>query len=75
MTTPLRHLASIVEPFDDLARVTLTRALSAEKGELPIGTRGTVVGCYGDGVGYEVELEDSFHAVVTVKASYLHNLQ
>jgi len=38
---------------------------------LPAGTKGTVVAAYSDGVGYEVEVFEPFHAVVTLEAGDL----
>ncbi|WP_158258383.1 hypothetical protein [Rhodopila globiformis] len=38
---------------------------------LPKRARGTVVAAYGDGIGYEVEFETPFHAVVTLEAGNL----
>ncbi len=57
--------------FAELSVVALTRAVKIEGQSLPEGTLGTVVAAYGDGVGYEVEFERPFHAVVTLQAGDL----
>ena len=51
--------------------VALTRAVEVEGQSLPEGTLGTVVAAYGDSVGYEVEFERPFHAVVALQAGDL----
>ncbi len=57
--------------FAELSVVALTHAVEIEGQSLPEGTLGTVVAAYGDGVGYEVEFERPFHAVVTLQAGDL----
>ena len=57
--------------FAELSVVALTRAVEVEGQSLPEGALGTVVAAYGDGVGYEVEFERPFHAVVTLQAGDL----
>jgi len=57
--------------FAELSVVALTRAIEVEGRSLPQGTPGTVVAAYRDGVGYEVEFERPFHAVVTLEAGDL----
>ncbi len=57
--------------FAELSVVALTRAVEIEGQSLPEGTSGTVVAASGDGVGYEVEFEHPFHAVVTLQAGDL----
>ncbi len=50
----------------ELTLVSLTRAIQADDQTLPAGTQGTIVGRYADGLGYEVEVFQPFHAVVTL---------
>jgi len=57
--------------FAELSVVALTHAVEAGGQWLPSGSRGTVVAAYADGVGYEVEFEQPFHAVVTLSAGDL----
>ena len=57
--------------FADLSTVALVRAVDVGGRALPAGARGTVVGAYADGLGYEVEFDVPFHAVVTVQAGDL----
>ncbi len=57
--------------FAELSVVALTRAVDVEGQSLPEGALGTVVAAHGDGVGYEVEFERPFHAVVTLQAGDL----
>jgi len=57
--------------FAELSVMALTHAVEIEGQSLPEGTLGTVVAAYGDGVGYEVEFERPFHAVVTLQAGDL----
>jgi hypothetical protein len=58
-------------PFAELSIVTLTKAMHVAGRPLPRGTSGTVVAAYKDGLAYEVEFEQPFHAVVTVEADDL----
>jgi hypothetical protein len=57
--------------FAELSVVALTHAIEIEGQSLPEGAQGTVVAAYGDGVGYEVEFERPFHAVITLEAGDL----
>ena len=57
--------------FAELSLVSLSRAMDIEGRMLPVGTRGTVVAAYEDGIGYEVEIFAPFHAVVTLEAGDL----
>jgi hypothetical protein len=58
-------------PLAVLSTVTLTRIVHAGGRPLPQGTAGTVVAAYKDGLAYEVEFEQPFHAVVTLRADDL----
>jgi hypothetical protein len=51
--------------------VALTHPIDIDDRSLPAGTLGTVLAAYDDGLGYEVEFEKPFHAVVTVGAADL----
>ena len=55
----------------ELSVVTLVRDVTVDGKVLPGGAQGTVVGSYGDGLGYEVEFEKPFHAVVTLHVDAL----
>ncbi len=57
--------------FSELSVVALRRAIPAEQRIMPAGSKGTVVGVYQDGVGYEVEFNQPFHAVLTVEGTDL----
>lgn len=63
--------ASDAARFAELSLVTLKRAVDLEGGRLPVGSRGTVVAGYRDGVGLEVEFFEPFHAVVTLEVDDL----
>jgi len=63
--------ASEAARFAELAPVTLKRPIEAEGRRLPAGGRGTVVAAYRDGIGFEVEFFEPFHAVVTLEADDL----
>ena len=52
--------------FAELSVVTLTRAIEVGSKVLPEGAMGSVVAAYNDVIGYEVEFEIPFHAVVTL---------
>jgi len=65
---PSREEEATEPSFAELSVVALTRAVEVEGQSLPEGTLGTVVAAYGDGVGYEIEFERPFHAVVTLQA-------
>jgi len=57
--------------FAELSTVALTHAIEVDGRVLHKGTLGTVVGAYSDGIGYEVEFAEPFHAVVTLEVSDL----
>ena len=57
--------------FAELSVVALARAVDVDGRSLPAETRGMVVAAYTDGLGYEVEFEHPFHAVVTLEAGDL----
>ncbi len=57
--------------FAELSAVTLARAVEVDGASLPPGATGTVVAAYADGIGYEVEFDLPFQAVVTVTAADL----
>ena len=57
--------------FAELSPVTLKRPVDVQGRRLPVGARGTVVAAYRDGIGFEVEFLDPFHAVVTLEADDL----
>ena len=59
-------------PFVELSVVTLTRDVDVDGERLPRGATGVVVAVYADGLGYEVEFEQPFHAVVTLEAGDLN---
>ena len=65
---PSRKEGAAEPGFAELSVVTLTRAVEVEGRSLPEGALGTVVAAYGDSVGYEVEFERPFHAVLTLQA-------
>jgi len=68
---PSRKEGATEPSFAKLSVVALTHAVEVEGQSLPEGALGPVVAAYGDGVGYEVEFERPFHAVVTLQASDL----
>jgi hypothetical protein len=51
--------------------VRLVRPVKEGRRTLPAGTAGTVVLAYSDGIGYEVEFDYPFHAIVTLEANDL----
>ena len=55
----------------ELSEVALTPTVEVEGRSLPEGALETIVTAYGDGVGYEVEFEHPFHAVVMLQAGDL----
>lgn len=57
--------------FSELSVVALTHAVTVGGRSLPRGACGTVVAAYRDGLGYEVEFERPFHAVVTLQSGDL----
>jgi hypothetical protein len=57
--------------FAELSMVSMRHPVKIDGRTLPTGTKGTVVAAYSDGIGYEVEVFEPFHAVVTVKAGDL----
>ena len=57
--------------FAELSSVSLIDALEVDEGTLPAGSRGTIVAAYADRLGYEVEFDHPFHALVTLSARAL----
>lgn len=57
--------------FAELSIVSLRDQAAVDSRVLPAGSRGTVVAAYSDGIGYEVEFFEPFHAVVTLEADDL----
>lgn len=51
----------------ELSIVALAHALAYGGRVLPEGTKGEVVFAYRDGIGYEVEIDQPFHCVITVE--------
>ena len=63
--------ASDAARFAELSRVKFKRPFDLEGGRLPVGSRGTVVAAYRNGVGLEMEFFEPFHAVVTLEVDDL----
>jgi len=57
--------------FAELSVVFMRHPVDVGGRLLPTGAKGTVVAAYADGLGYEVEVFEPFHAVVTLEASDL----
>lgn len=57
--------------FAELSVVRLVRTVKVGPRAMPSGTLGTVVGCYANGIGYEVEFAEPFHTIVTLVESDL----
>jgi hypothetical protein len=68
---PVRQVAAARSRFAELAVVSVRHPVDVDGQTLPAGTRGTIVAAYADGVGYEVEVFEPFHAVVTLEAGDL----
>ena len=51
--------------------VAIRHPVAVGERTLPTGTKGTVVAAYADGAGYEIEVFEPFHAIVTLEASDL----
>src|ERR1700677_2215879 len=68
---PVREHAEQPQRFPELSVVFMRHPVDIGGGSLPSGTKGTIVTAYGDGLGYEVEVFEPFHAVVTLEASDL----
>ena len=57
--------------FAELSVAALKNPVDVKGRSLPAGTRGTAVAAYRDGIGYEVECFEPFHAGVTLEANDL----
>jgi hypothetical protein len=68
---PVREHAEQHQRFAELSVVVMRHPVDVGGRSLPSGTKGTIVAAYADGSGYEVEVFEPFHAVVTVEASDL----
>lgn len=56
--------------IDELDEVTLAVIVHSDEGKpIPEGSRGTVVGVWGEGESFEVEFSEPFHALATVELS------
>lgn len=64
---------SVASPvFVEHSMVRLSRACATDDGRtLPAGASGAVVGIWREGLAYEVEFSDPFHAVVTLQPQQL----
>lgn len=74
MTVSFMHLEGSESPvrrFAELSVVALTHSVETGGQWMPSGAKGTIVAAYADGVGYEVEFEEPFHAVLTLAAGDL----
>jgi hypothetical protein len=69
--TRVREHAGHPTQFAELSVVSIRRPVDVGGRLLPTGAKGTVVAAYADGLGYEVEVFEPFHAVVTLEASDL----
>jgi hypothetical protein len=56
-----------IDAISELSTVALTRSCQVDGRLLPEGAKGAVVHAYLDGAGYEVEFDEPFHCVVTVR--------
>ncbi len=63
------HVPLMPPRYRELAVVRLVHDHAIDGRSLPAGTVGTIVYAYADGVGYEVEFSDPFHAVVTLETA------
>ena len=54
-------------PHPELSVVSLVRDVEVDGRTFPAGARGTVAAAYAGGKGYEVELFDPVHGVITVE--------
>jgi hypothetical protein len=54
--------------FQELSRVTLSRPVLSEDGQVPAGSTGTVVHVWSSGTTCEVEFTKPFQAIAMVKA-------
>lgn len=61
--------AALVEPIEEISRVSLVRDVDVEAGRLPTGAKGTVVSVYEDGAAYCVEFTSPFAALVTLSCT------
>jgi hypothetical protein len=68
---PQRNHSGEPSRFAELSLVSTRHAVDVDGRTLPAGANGTVVAAYADGIGYEVEFFEPFHAVVTLEAGDL----
>lgn len=69
MTAPLALSAAL--PLTEFRPVVLRRAIIHRDVVFPAGTRGIVVECHEDGLGYEVEFAHPAEAVLSLARSDL----
>jgi hypothetical protein len=68
---PPRKTAATRPRFAELSVVSMRHPVNVNGQTLPTGTKGTIVAAYADGIGYEVEVFEPFHAVITLEAGDL----
>jgi hypothetical protein len=68
---PVREHIGEHPRFGELSVVSMRHPVDVDGRTLPAGTKGTVVAAYADGLGYEVEVFEPFHAVITLEAGDL----
>ena len=57
--------------FAEFSDVILKRAVDVQGEHMPAGAKGTVMGVYADGLGYEVEFFSPRHVVLTIEGEDL----
>jgi hypothetical protein len=68
---PAKEISRERPGFAELSIVSIRHPVLVDGQTLPSGTKGTVVAAYADGVGYEIEVFEPFHAVITLEAGDL----
>ncbi len=69
--TPVRAHSTESPRFAELSLVSTRHSVRIDGRTLPAGTKGTVVVAYADGIGYEIEVFEPFHAIITLEAGDL----
>ena len=68
---PVRQQTERAPLFAELSVISIRHPVIVDGRTLPTGTKGTVVVAYADGIGYEIEVFEPCHAVVTLEAGDL----
>ena len=63
--------ANLIDPLEELIRITLLRPLETDEGILPTGSQGTIMSVYDDGAAYRLEFTTPLRTLQTIACGAL----